>query len=64
MKALQMKSLADAMGAVGANEYFHPWVNRLIPRFSADEFIDQLDENDLLVIDSTHVAKTGSRSAA
>lgn len=43
MKAFQMNSLPDALKAVGVKEYFHPWVNRLTPRFSADDFIDQLD---------------------
>jgi S-adenosylmethionine-dependent methyltransferase len=35
-------NLADALKAVGTREYFHPWVNRLTPRFSAEEFIGQL----------------------
>jgi S-adenosylmethionine-dependent methyltransferase len=45
MKAFQMKSLPDALEAVGKREYFHPWVKRMTPRFSADYFIDKLDEN-------------------
>lgn len=44
MQAIQMKSLSGARSAVGANEYYHPWVNRLTPRFSADELIDQFDQ--------------------
>lgn len=45
MKSFQMNSLPDALGALGAKEYFHPWVNRLTPRFSGNELIDQLREN-------------------
>jgi S-adenosylmethionine-dependent methyltransferase len=41
LQAFQMKSLPGTHNAVGAKEYFHPWVNRLTPRFSADEIIDQ-----------------------
>lgn len=41
MQAFQKKSLSGACKAVGAKEYFHPWVNRLTPRFSANELIDQ-----------------------
>jgi hypothetical protein len=44
MQAFQMKSLPCARNAVGAKEYFHPWVNRLTPRFSADEIIDQFSQ--------------------
>ncbi len=44
MRAFRMNNLPAAFEAVGAREYFHPWVNRLIPRFSADEFIDQLEQ--------------------
>jgi S-adenosylmethionine-dependent methyltransferase len=50
MRAFQMNSLPDALKAVGAKEYFHPWVNRLTPRFSADEFIDQLEENGCALV--------------
>ena len=42
MKSFQMNDLRDALEVLGAKEYFHPWVNRLTPRFSADELIDQL----------------------
>ena len=45
MRAFQMKSLPGALEAVGMKEYFHPWVKRMTPRFSADDFIDKLDEN-------------------
>jgi len=45
MRAFQMNSLPDARKAVGAKEYLHPWVNRLTPRFSADEFIGQLNRH-------------------
>jgi hypothetical protein len=44
MRAFQMNDLPAALDAVGATEYFHPWVNRLTPRFSADVFIDQLEQ--------------------
>lgn len=44
MQAFQMNSLSGALNAVGAKEYFHPWVNRLTPRFSVDELIDQLGQ--------------------
>jgi S-adenosylmethionine-dependent methyltransferase len=50
LKAFQMSSLSDALEAVDAKEYFHPWVNRLTPRFSADEFIDQLDGNGCTLV--------------
>lgn len=43
MRAFQMNDLSAALQAIGAREYFHPWVNRLTPRFSANEFIDQLE---------------------
>ncbi|MDH5606735.1 MAG: methyltransferase domain-containing protein [Anaerolineae bacterium] len=45
MKAFQVKSLPDAIKSLGIKEYFHPWVNRSVPRFSADHFIDQLNIN-------------------
>ena len=45
MRAFQMNSLPDALEAVGKREYFHPWVNRITPRFSAEDFIEMLDEN-------------------
>jgi S-adenosylmethionine-dependent methyltransferase len=41
MQAFQVKNLSSARNAIGQKEYFHPWVNRLTPRFSADELIDQ-----------------------
>lgn len=44
MQALQMNNLPAARKAVGAREYFHPWVSRLTPRFSAEEFIDRLEQ--------------------
>jgi len=40
-----MNSLPDAIEAVGIRDYFHPYVNRITPRFSADDFIDLLNEN-------------------
>ena len=45
MQAFQKKSLAGAYNAAGQKEYFHPWVNRLTPRFSAEEIIDQFSQN-------------------
>ncbi len=50
MQAFQMKNLSGALGAVGAKEYFHPWVNRLAPRFSADELIEQFGKNDCSLV--------------
>lgn len=44
MQAFQKNSLSGARNAVGAKEYYHPWVNRLTPRFTADELIEQLDQ--------------------
>jgi S-adenosylmethionine-dependent methyltransferase len=44
LQAFQMKSLSGACNVVGKKEYFHPWVNRLTPRFSADEIIDQFSQ--------------------
>ena len=44
MQAIQMNSLAEALNAVGRKEYLHPWVNRLTPRFSADQIIGQLSQ--------------------
>ena len=45
MQAIQMEDLSGACAAVGRKEYFHPWVNRLTPRFSADVIIDQFRQN-------------------
>ena len=50
MQAFQMKSLPGARNAVGAREYFHPWVNRLTPRFSADESIDQFGQHNCSLV--------------
>jgi S-adenosylmethionine-dependent methyltransferase len=44
LRAFQMNNLPDALEAVGRKEYFHPWVNRITPRFSAQDFIDMMDE--------------------
>lgn len=44
MQALQMKSLVEALNVVGRKEYLHPWVNRLTPRFSADQIISQISQ--------------------
>ena len=45
-----MKSLSGARNAVGARDYFHPWVNRLTPRFSADEIVDQLSQHNCSLV--------------
>lgn len=37
-------NLSDALRAVDRKDYFHPCVQRLTPRFSAQEFIDDLAE--------------------
>jgi S-adenosylmethionine-dependent methyltransferase len=50
MQAFQMKSLSGARNAVGAKDYFHPWVNRLTPRFSADEIIDQFGQHNCSLV--------------
>jgi S-adenosylmethionine-dependent methyltransferase len=50
MQAFQIKNLSGALNAVGAKEYFHPWVNRLTPRFSADELIDQFSNNNCSLV--------------
>jgi S-adenosylmethionine-dependent methyltransferase len=50
MRAFQMNDLPAALKAVGARDYFHPWVNRPVPRYSADEFIDQLNQHGCSLI--------------
>jgi S-adenosylmethionine-dependent methyltransferase len=40
--ALRVGDLSAACEAIDAKQYFHPWVNRITPRFSADEIIDML----------------------
>jgi S-adenosylmethionine-dependent methyltransferase len=50
MEAFQKKSLSAACERVGKQEYFHPWVNRMTPRFSADEVIDQFSQNDCSLV--------------
>lgn len=49
-QAFQMNSLSNANKIVGAKTYFHPWVNRPTPRFSADVFIDKLEENGCVLV--------------
>ena len=44
-RAFRMNSLPEALEAVGMKEYFHPWVKRMTPRFSAGDFIEQIDQN-------------------
>jgi len=50
MQAFQKKSLSGALNAIGEIEYFHPWVNRLTPRFSADEIIDQFGQQSCSLV--------------
>jgi len=50
MQAFQMKSLSGACDVIGKKEYFHPWVNRLTPRFSADDIIDQFRQNNCSLV--------------
>ena len=50
MSAIQSNNIPDAIKAVERKEYFHPWVKRLTPRFSADDFIDQLDINGCTLV--------------
>lgn len=50
MRAIQLNDLPGALDAVGKQEYFHPWVKRITPRFSADDFIDLLAENGCSVV--------------
>lgn len=50
MRAFLMNNLPDALKAVEMKEYFHPWVNRLTPRFSADDFIDSLGKNGCTLV--------------
>jgi hypothetical protein len=45
-----MKSLSGACNAVGVKDYFHPWVNRLTPRFSADAIIDQFGQHNCSLV--------------
>jgi SAM-dependent methyltransferase len=42
LQALLFHNLEAAGKALGATTYFHPWVNRLAPRFDAQQFIDAL----------------------
>ena len=44
------KNLSGACKAIGEKEYFYPWVNRLTPRFSADEIIDQFSQNSCSLV--------------
>jgi len=50
LQAFQIKSLSGALNAVGAREYLHPWVNRLTPRFTADELIDQFSKHNCSLV--------------
>ena len=50
MQAFQKQSLPGACDAIGKKGYFHPWVNRLTPRFSADEIIDQFSQNSCSLV--------------
>lgn len=50
MQAFQKGSLSGAYETVGGKEYFHPWVNRMTPRFSADEIIGLFRKNSCSLI--------------
>jgi len=45
LEACIRKDLTAAIKAVGIKEYFHPWVDRVVPRFAAAEIIEQLGPN-------------------
>ena len=45
LEAIINKKLSDAVAVVGARELYHPWVDRVVPRFSAAEIIGQLEKN-------------------
>ncbi|MFC1735921.1 methyltransferase domain-containing protein [Candidatus Hydrogenedentota bacterium] len=45
VEAFINKNLEDAIDAVGVKEYYHRWVDREAPRFSAEEIIEQLEPN-------------------
>jgi len=45
LEAIINKNLADGCDVVGAKEFYHRWVDRVIPRFSAEEIIEQLEPN-------------------
>lgn len=45
--ALRVGDLQGASDALGQMEYLHPWVNRITPRFSADDVIDMLSAEGL-----------------
>lgn len=40
--AVPHEDLRAALDSVGLGRYYHSWVNRLVPRFSADQLIDML----------------------
>lgn len=44
-QAILMDDLPAAIEAVGRKEYMHTWVNRVVPGFCADDYIDRLAEN-------------------
>ena len=50
MQAFQKGTLSGAYNVIGKKEYFHPWVNRLTPRFSADLIIDQFNQNSCTLV--------------
>jgi S-adenosylmethionine-dependent methyltransferase len=50
MQAFQMNCRSGACNAVGAKEYYHPWVNRMTPRFAANEIIDLLGQYGCLLV--------------
>ena len=48
--AFQTNHLSNAAKAIGNTEYFHPWVNRNTPQFSAHEIIGQLQANGCTLV--------------
>ncbi len=48
--AFQADTLADALAAVGSTTYLHPWANRQVSRFSAEEIIDTMRGYDCMLL--------------
>lgn len=48
--AFQSAQLADSLAAVGSTTYQHPWANRLVTRFSADEIIETLQRDKFVLL--------------
>lgn len=50
LKAFQANNLPDALETVGKKEYFHPWVKRITPRFSAEDIMQLMKENNCTLL--------------